>query len=333
MKSANNWRIQLHIDPVPVLLVSQNKAIVYFTKRDLLNGRVEPIDYVWGLPEPQKLLRQQWPDGSWEKSGQKTAVYPHNHHSLVETFKHFRILVEKFQFTRDHPSIQKAAEFLFSFQTQDGDIRGFIGNQNATYYTGYVLSLLIKAGYEDDARMEKGMQWLLSMRQNDGGWTIPILTHKFDKDTGYKLTSQYMEPIEPDRAKPFSHNWTDMVLRAFAAYSAYRKSAEAIAAGALLKSSFFKPDSYTSYQAVSYWTRFTFWWPNLLTALDSLSLLGFTRDDPDIKVGLDWFIEHQQTNGLWNLENNKKSTTNKKRVEERLWLGLAICRVLKRYYG
>ena len=50
------------------------------------------------LPEPQKILRKQQADGSWKKSGKNPAVYPPNHHSLVETFKNFRILVEKYRF-------------------------------------------------------------------------------------------------------------------------------------------------------------------------------------------------------------------------------------------
>jgi len=331
MKNEQPWRQQLPLDTVAVLLSSKNEGIVYFTKRDLMDEQVAPIDFVWGLLEPQKILRKQQADGSWGKSGKKKAVYSPDHYSLVETFKQFRTLVEKYGFTRDHRATMKAAEFLFSFQTPEGDIRGFIGNQYATYYTGYVLSLLIQAGYEDDPRVERGMQWLLSMRQNDGGWTVPILTHKFDRDTGYKLTSQYMESVEPDRTKPFSHNWTDMVLRAFAAHPVYSKSTEAKAAGNLLKSRFFQPDAYTSYKAARYWTRFVFWWPNLLTALDCLSFLGFSRDDTDISKGLNWFIDNQEPDGLWKLESNKE--INPRDTENRLWLALSICKMLRRYYN
>jgi len=326
-----DWRKQLRFDPIPILLNSPNQAVVYFTRRDLSNEPVESINSVWELPEPQKILRKQQSDGSWGKPGKNPAVYPPNHHTLVETFKNFRILVERYGLIKDHPSIPKAAEFLFSFQTPEGDIRGFIGNQYATYYTGYVLSLLIKAGYENDPRTEKGMQWLLSMRQSDGGWTIPILTHKYDRETWLELTSQKLKPVMPDRTQPFSHNWTDMVLRAFAAHPEYRRYIEAKAAGALLKSVFFQADAYTSYQSSKYWTRFLFWWPNLLTALESLSYLGFTKDDPDIKKGLDWFTANQQPDGLWKLEADKP--IKPKNAEERQWLGLAICRVLQRYLG
>jgi hypothetical protein len=331
MNSKKNWQNLLAIDPVPTLLNSGEEAINYFIHRDLLNESVAPINSVWELPEAQKLLKKQQPDGSWEKPGKKADVYPHWHHKLVETFKKFRILVERYHFTKDNQIINQAAEFLLSCQTEEGDIRGFIGNQYATYYSGYILALLIRAGYEDDSRVEKGMQWLLSMRQNDGGWTIPILTHEYDRETGYKLTSQYMKPVEPDRTKPLSHSWTDMVLRAFAAHPQYSQTKETHTAGALLKSTFFMPDNYSSYRAPRYWTRFAFWWPNLLTALDSLSYLGFTKDDPDIKRGLQWFIDNQQSDGLWKLESHKDISTRD--WKERLWLGLSIYRILKRYYA
>ncbi|OGO07915.1 MAG: hypothetical protein A2Y92_05425 [Chloroflexi bacterium RBG_13_57_8] len=329
MKSASDWRRQLHFDTITALLNSQNKAIVYFTKRDLLGETVEPVSLVWGLTEAQKLLRKQRADGAWEKAGKDTNIYPPYYYSLVETYKRFRILVERYQFNKEHLSIAKAAEFLFSCQTPEGDIRGFIGNQYATYYTGYVIALLIKAGYKSDPRVEKGMRWLLSMRQDDGGWTVPIQTVKYDRETWLNLTSRYMKTVRHDRTKPFSHMATDMVLRAFAAHPLYSRSQEARVVGALLKSRFFQPDVYTSYQSPKYWTRFVFWWPNLLTSLESLALLDFTRDDPDIRRGLDWFIERQEPDGLWKLESGK--AINLKDTGERQWLGLAVCRLLKSY--
>jgi hypothetical protein len=229
-------------------------------------------------------------------------------------------------------SISQAAEFLFTFQTPAGDIRGMIGNQYATYYTGYILSLLIKAGYTDDPRIEKGIQWLLAMRQNDGGWTIPILTQTYTWKDITRLTSGYAETVEPDLTKPFSHNWTNMVLSAFAAHPGYRNLPEARLAGNLLKSRFFQKDVYTSYQAADYWTRFQFWWPNLLTALESLSMMGFPGDDADIQKALDWFYRHQTADGLWNIVNSGKlASNNTKSDADRKWLSLSICRILKLY--
>jgi hypothetical protein len=330
-QAVQSWQKLLHYDPVPILLAAENQAIVYFTRRELLDEKVGPIDSVWELTQPQKILKKQQADGSWKGAGQKKDIYPPNHHDLVETFKQFQILVEQYAFTSRHPAIQKAAEYLFSFQTNEGDIRGFIGNQYATYYTGFVLSLLIMAGYKDDPCVEKGLNWLLSMRQTDGGWTVPLITHKMDRETQNRLTSQFAEPLQPDRSRPFSHNWTDMALRGFIVHPVYRKFQGVVAAGRLLKSSLFQPDNYTSYQSPDYWTRFTFWWPNLLTALESLRPLRFSKDDPDIKKALDWFVVNQQPDGLWKIDHIKE--TSPKDNEARLWLGLRICRMLKKYYG
>ncbi|MBN2238497.1 MAG: terpene cyclase/mutase family protein [Dehalococcoidales bacterium] len=329
----SRWRKQAK-KAVAALLKTGDTAVEYFTRTDLTGEDAGPLVKVWAMPEPQKILRKQRNDGSWKGPLKKTPVYPENHSDLVATFKAFRELVEKYRFDKESEAVEKAAEFLLSFQTSIGDIRGFIGNQYATYYTGYVLSLLTKAGYAHDSRIEEGMQWLLSMRQYDGGWTVPILTYTYDRETGYLLTSSYMEPVEPDRSKPFSHNWTDMVLRAFSVHPVYRKSAEARAAGELMKSRFFQPDVYVSYKAASYWTRFVHWWPNLLTSMESLLLLGFPKDDPDIILALGWFLDNQQPDGLWKLSYDGKSDNPKAEQSiERAWLTLRISRMLNGFLG
>ena len=332
----DNWRRQLKHDPLPPLLSSENEALQYFARRDVLGERVGPASRLWQLLEAQRILIKQLAGGSWPRAGEKK--HPAINYHLIETWRHFRFLVEQYGFTREHPQARKAAEFLFSCQTEEGDIRGFLANQYATYYTGAIMSLLIQAGYGDDLRIEKGFRWLLDMRQNDGGWSIPIITHKFDRQTMYRLTSQSAEPVEPDRSKPFSHNWTGMVLRAFAVHPQYRESEAAKMAACLLVSRFFQPDRYTSYRAASYWVRFEypFWWNNLVAALDSVSLIGITKDDEQISKALNWLIDHQEEDGLWKVSYATPDVPEKdtaKAWEKRLWVSLAICRVLKRLWG
>ncbi len=329
------WPSKLKINPTPLLANSSNLAVSYFAKRDLLEQEVPELNWVWRLPEVQKPFRKQQPDGSWKHSGKVTVSYPKYHYSLIETWKTYQPLVDHYEVNRQHIGAEKAAEFLFSCQTSQGDFRGMLANQYATYYSGAILALLIRTGYQDDPRVKKGFEWLLSMRQNDGGWTIPILTQDFDGKTMHKLLSQYAEPIEPDRAKPFSHNWTDMVLRAFAAHPKYRNCSEARKAADLLKSKFFQPDVYSSYQDAGYWVRFLFRWPNIVTALDSLSSMGYSKDDVDVKKALNWLIENQCSDGLWKLTyvKRKDDSHNEKTHERRLWLTLTIARILKRFYG
>ena len=328
----NDWRKPLKYDPLPPLLSSTSEAIGYFARRDLSGDQVDSVQYLWHLPQAQRIFKKQQDDGSWPRPGeQKHAAI--NYH-LIETWRQFRFLIEYYEFTRENPRIEQAAEYLFSCQTVDGEIRGMLANQYATYYTGAIMALLIKAGYENDPRIEKGFDWLLSMRQDDCGWSIPLITHKFDRETQYRLTSDYVKPIEPDRTKPFSHNWTGMVLRAFAVHGKHRKSEAARTAANLLKSRFFQKDCYSSYQAASYWIRFEypFWWNNLVSALDSISLIGASKEDDDIQRALMWFVDHQCEDGLWKVSyvKGKEKDTAKAR-EMKLWVTLAICRIFKRF--
>lgn len=303
------------------------------TRRDLLGEQVGPVLGLSELPTVQRILKRQRADGSWARPGE------HKHsainYSLFETWRQFRLVVEQYGLSREHSQVRKAAEYLFSCQTPQGDIRGMLSNQYATYYTGAIMAVLIEAGYADDPRIDRGFQWLLSMRQTDGGWTIPLITHKFDRATQYRLTSEYADPVEPDRSKPFSHNWTGMVLRAFAVHPQQRYSDAAMAAASLLKSRFFQPDSCSSYHAASYWVRFEypFWWNNLVSALDSLSLMGLPNEDPQIRKALVWLAEHQQESGLWRVSYAGAEEQETTRVlEMRLWVTLAICRIFKRLY-
>jgi hypothetical protein len=292
-----------------------------------------PVERFWQLPGAVKILKKQQPDGSWPRPVENK--HPAINHALIETWRQFRYLVERYAFTREHPQVERVAEFFFSCQTEERDIRGFLANQYVPSYTGANLALLIQAGYADDPRIEKGFQWLLGMHQADGGWSIPMFTHKLDWVTQYRLSSEIAEPLQLDRTKPFSHHLTGMVLSAFAVNPTYHHSGEA---GELLKSRFFQPDAYSSYRAVSYWVRFEhpFWWTNLLTALDSLSRMGFSSQDEQIRKGLDWLREHQEQSGLWRvsymkLEEKEKDTA--KALEMKLWVSLAVCRVFRRFYG
>ena len=329
-----SWRRQLRFDPLPALLASGDEALQYFVRRDLLGEEAGPVCHLWQLAGAHKILRGQQPDGSWDRSAGKMKHEAINY-NLIETWKQFRFLVEKYGFGREHPSAAKAAEYLFSCQTEEGDIRGMLANQYANYYTGAIMSLLIKAGYEDDPRIEKGFHWLLSMRQDDWGWSESLITHDFGRETTYRLTSQYAEAVEPDRSRPFSHNSTGMVLRAFAAHRKYRQSEAAKVGAKLLKSRFFQPDRYTSYHAASYWVRFQypFWWNNLVAALDSVSLIDRSRDER-MEEALAWLTDHQEEGGLWKATYAVgKEVSDAKTLETRLWVSLAICRVLRRVGG
>src|SRR5690606_35623004 len=113
---------------------------------------------------------KQQADGSWRYGSKSYSPETGTQYDLLETYRNLRLLVEMYGFTRDHPSLTNAVEYVLTYQTDEGDLRGIIGNQYMPYYHGAILELLIKAGIGNDVRVIKGLDWLLSMRQDDGGW-------------------------------------------------------------------------------------------------------------------------------------------------------------------
>lgn len=325
----NDWVTHLQVDPLPQLLSSGNEALIYFVNRDLLEEEVPPVDVLWELPVPLKIVKKQQENGSWKYPGKSQERYPEMNYSLVETYRNTGILVEEYGFNKDHPAIQKAADYLFSCQTAAGDIRGIYGIEYSPNYSAAIMELLIKAGYENDPRIEKGFQWLLSMRQHDGGWASPLRTIGVTNTVTW-FENERNKPVNPDKTKPFSHMFTGMVLRAFAAHPVYRKSEEAKKAGSLLLSRFFKPDTYTDRRDKSYWEKvsFPFWFTDVVSALDSLSLIGVTPDELQVRKALTFLKEKQEENGLFTLKLLKA-----KDKALNLWVTLAVCRIFKRLYN
>jgi hypothetical protein len=135
--------------------------------------------------------------------------------------------------------------------------------------------------------------------------------------------------VEPDRTKPFSWLVTGVVLRAFAAHPTHRKSPEARVAGRLLLARFFKPDSYPDRKGAKFWTefRFPFWFTDLVSALDSLSRLGFTIDDPQMRKGVDWLIARRRKDGTWHLRMMAS-----KNVSGDEWMTKSILRIFARLH-
>jgi hypothetical protein len=311
---------QLRRDPIGSLLAAGDAALQSMARRELL-GETTPEISTEELPGVRRAVDRQQPDGRWKYPGGNPVIRSQAAYDQLETYRPLGVLVCKFGLDRRHPAVAAAVAFLSSFQTETGDYRGIYGHQYTPNYSAAITELLIRAGHEGSAQVENAMRWLLTMRQDDGGWAIP--TRTLGLSLNVMLTAH--ETLEPDRARPSSHLVTGIVLRAFAAHPRYRHAADTRRAGELLKSRFFRRDVYPDRAAPSYWLVFSypFWWTDLLSALDSLAQIGFRADDPDIASGAAWFIDNQEPSGLWNTGQNRP-----KGPHSDLWVGLAICRML-----
>lgn len=319
----DKWVSILNYNPFESLLSSNDEILTCFVKRDLLNqkggnGKLNN--------EIKQILKRQQTDGSWIFKSRSVEKYPSINHNLIETFKSIRILTGKYEMDKSHPAISLCADYIFSCQTSEGDIRGILGNQYMPYYCSLFVEYLIKAGYEDDPRIEKAFNWFIRTRQSDGGWVIPLQTVKINKLDHSTYAS---EPIIADASLQSSQLATGMVLRAFAVDKEYRKTHVAREAGELLKTRFFRPDKYNDRKSPAYWLKFQYpyWWPTLISALDSLYNIGFTIKDKDIEKGIEWLLINQDQSGIWKTKYDKG---DKEKIHlNELWICYAVCKILK----
>jgi hypothetical protein len=320
-----NWQRFLRYNPLPQFDIANDSALQFQVERDLKGMDSGSPKILWELPLVLKILKKQQDNGSWKYPKKKKDPREISGYAQLETFRQLGILVEKYLLNIDHPAIQRAAEFLFSCQTNEGDFRGIYLDQYSPNYTAAYLEILIKAGYIDDEHIRRGLKWLHSLRQDDGGWVVPLRTEHLR----WSEVKDLNEPVQPRREKVSSYMVTGVVLRAFAAHPEYNRDPHILHAGELLASRIFKADNYTDRKAPDYWTRisFPFWFTDILSTLDSLSRLGFPSDQQNIIEGIDWFAKQQKADGSWSLHLLRGGgDTNHK-----YWISLVICRMLDRF--
>ena len=310
---------------IPALIDFGDPALEFFTKRDLAGEDPGDIINLWELPDVRKILEKQSSDGSWPYPRRAKSAHPAENYHILQTYRTLGYLIEMYGLNLSHPALGRAAEFLFSQQSEEGDIRGLFGSQYAPHYTAGIIELLSKAGIGNDLRIEKAFLWYENTRQDDGGWAWPLRTTRVK----YQDAIEMDKPVLSDYKKPFSHALTGFVIRAYAAHPDYRKTPTAIEAGKLLKSRFFQQDKYADRKGTEYWFKYQypFWWGSLLTVLDSLSLIGFPADDPDIQKGLNWFLENHLASGFWPTGYGKGDKTDLNQA----WVALAVGRMLLRF--
>jgi hypothetical protein len=306
-------------EAITTLLNSSNTAIRIFTKRDLLGEQVD-IKQLWTLPLVRKVLKKQQTNGSWIYPNKQATLRSSTNYNQYQTFKTVAELVEFYGLTNRHEAIRDAAKYLFSFQTPEGEFRGMYGNQYSPNYSASITEFLIKAGY-NGKRIKKSLQWLLEMRQEDGGWAIPLRTRNEKLNALHKKNT-----IEPDKTKPFSHLITGIVLRPFSLLREYRTKIKDT--GLLLADRVFTRDKYSDRRGVEYWTKFTYpyHWTDILSTIDTLTLLGITHH-PKITEIKQWFKKHQHEDGTYKV----KVMAGAKYKDVKYWITLQYLKVLRRF--
>lgn len=321
----HSWLKQLNYDPIAPLLEKSDDAFKLKVFKDLCDREV-PFESGGTSEEVLRLVRMQKPQGFWKYPKTRNTMDLSNLNQY-QSFRNLGKLVEMYNLDRSHSSVQNAVDYFFSVQTDQGDFRGIYDKQYTPNYTAGITELLIKAGYPDDKRILAALDWLINNRQNDGGWALAFRTKNYNIDVTY----DYHKTIEPDFTQPSSYMITAVVLRAFCIHPHYKKRQEIIEAGELVSRYIFKRDIYPDRQDKKYWKQFVypFCYADLISVLDSLSLLGFPPSHPDIKRGLQWLVDEQLESGAWQL----KITSGRDKAQIQCYLNLAVCKIFKQFYG
>jgi len=329
-RAMSGWRARLARDPIPNLLREGTPAIVTRVRRDLIDDSEAPaVEELWNDPEVLLMTKQLGKTGAMVPDEFDKELGNAKFASVLATIRFIdRLcdigLVISPEGAGKPTVLHKACEFVLKSATEDGGIADLIlgetpavrGKTVALHFQGWALSALCRAGYDDDARVQKGFDFLLAHRQHDGGWAW----------RGVRTESA---------ARPSSHLITGMVLRAFASSKIRRVSREPRRAAELIATRFLQPDRYDDRKAASHWEdiaepRF---WVDVLGALDSVTAIGLGKENSGVRTAEAYVRGRQAEDGFWYPgppDKGAKAAASERDKLAALWLTLRVLLTLRR---
>jgi len=325
-------------DVINWLLEDDNPSVKYYTLVDLL-GKTFDDEEVTTVKEQimktgavPKILSKQEPGGYW---GIQNDFYVRSKYK--GTVWNLIILAELGADGEDS-SIKKTCEFIFK-KSQDRASGGFSYASTTAgggapgkvlpCLTGNMIWSLIRLGYLDDPRVQKGIQWITKYQRFDDGeqnlpkdW--PYKAHKacFSKHSchmGVVKTLKALAEIPGNKRTPNVKNTINQAVEYLLVHHIYKRSHD------LSKKS--KPG----------WLRLGFplmYQTDILEILDILTRLGVK--DERMQDAMDIVVSKQDDQGRWILENtfNGRFITNiETKGKPSKWITLNAIRVLKKYNG
>jgi len=294
-RALSGWRARLASDPIPRLLREGAPSVLARVRRDLIDDSEAPAAVeIASYPEVKALLRKVEKDGSFApRATDKELGSPKFAQCLatvraLDRLADYGLRVEGKGTVPDQ--LCKIADSILDSLDSDGGIADLTladpakgrGKVVAVHFQGWALSALCRAGFENDARVEKGFKYMLALRQDDGGWAW----------RGVRTDSA---------ARPSSHLITGMVLRSFASSKERRMGREARRAAELLATRFLQPDRYEDRKAPAFWEALTEprFYTDVLDALDTITSIGLGKENSGVRTAEAYLRSRQAKDGLW----------------------------------
>jgi len=338
VRNMSNWKSLLKVDPTCWLLEGDNPSVRYFTLTDILEKSEKDPEVIRAKMETMetgvvsKILAKQKNEGYWEA--------PENFYIRSKykgTVWQLIILAELGANGKDE-HIAKACEFILE-NSQDYRSGGFSYRRSETgggwhggvlpCLTGNMTWSLIRFGYLDDPRVQRGINWIVTyQRFDDGikeapkGWPYDKLEKCWGKHTCHMGVVKALKTLAEI---PFDKRSKDVK-------NTIEKGVEY-----MLKHHIHKRSHDLSRVSKPSWLKFGFplmWNTDVLEILGILTKLGYK--DERMQESIDLVISKQDDQGRWKLENtfNSRFQVNiEKKDKASKWITLNAIRVLKRLYS
>ncbi len=325
-------------DPVDWLLEDDNPSVRYLTLVDILDqppGNSDVRKARAGImergPVPLILARQD-EDGHWEPPDRMyVAKYRGTLWQLI-------ILAEHLADGRDE-RIRKACQFILD-NSQDRDSGGFSMHRAARSgggrhsevipcLTGNMVWSLIRLGYLEDPRLQRGIDWIARYQRFDDVIADPATGWPYDR-------------YEMCWGKHTCHMGAVKALKALSEIPAGKRSAEVqrtIDNGVeyILRHHVHKRSHNLARVSKPGWLRFGF---PLMYQTDALEILGILTSlgcrDARMQEAIDAVVSRQDESGRWKLAetfNGRFQADIETKGQPSKWITLRALRVLKAYYG
>jgi len=334
----DNWKSILKNDLINWLLEKNNPSVRYFTLVDILDNHKQNIEVLESKRQimksdfVQKIISKQNSRGYWFE--------PENFYikrKYKGTVWNFIILAEIGADGSDS-RIKKTCEFILN-NSQNKESGGFAyyslkGGGGADpkvlpCLTGNMVWCMIRFGYIDDLRIQKGIKWITTYQRFDDGKqdlpkNFPYIKHincfgKHSCHMGVVKSLKALSEIPEEKR-------TKDVLKTIENGVEY-----------LLKHHIYKRSHDLSEVSKPSWLQLSFphmYQTDILEILDILIKLGYK--DNRMQDAIDILISKQNKDGTWNLErtfNGRFITNIETKGKPSKWITLNAVRVLKRYFN
>ena len=182
---------------IPLLLTDPSPCLRYLVLTELLKlpENEEEVKELSQMKESdpyvKDLFKLQKSNGAWDSFGINQLTSNDNIQLTSMALQRLGYL----GFDYSNAVVEKAAEFLFSKQLEDGSwpmpgkkqlTDEEIGYQMMPIQTAIPILGLVMCGYSNDKRVENGFEWLIEQRLKDGAWPVGLSAGNYGGIAGYR---------------------------------------------------------------------------------------------------------------------------------------------------